>query len=132
MIIDSSAIVAISLAEPSAEQLSSAIERSGVRHMSVASFVEASIVLQRQHGPDALAIFDQMLVDLQVQFDPIDLAQARIAREAYREFGRGSGHPARLNFGDCFSYALAKVTGEPLLATGDDSAQTDIAMVAWR
>jgi ribonuclease VapC len=73
--------------------------------------------------------FDELVLEAQITIEPVTEAQARIAREAYRDFGRGSGHRAKLNFGDCFAYALAKVTGEPLLFKGDDFAKTDIKVV---
>jgi ribonuclease VapC len=73
--------------------------------------------------------FDELVLKAQIIIEPVTGAQARIAREAYRDFCRGSGHQAKLNFGDCFAYALAKVTGEPLLFKGDDFAKTDIKVV---
>ena len=77
---------------------------------------------------DAVAsrCFDELVLEAQIVIEPVTEAQARIAREAYRDFGKGSGHQAKLNFGDCFAYALAKVTGEPLLFKGGDFEQTDI------
>jgi len=76
--------------------------------------------------PVASRRFDDLVKEAQLVVEPVTDAQARIAREAYRDFGRGSGHPARLNFGDCFSYALARATGEARLFTSDDFARTDI------
>jgi len=73
--------------------------------------------------------FDELVREAQIIIEPVTEAQAQIAREAYRDFGKGSGHQAKLNFGDCFAYALAKVTGEPLLFKGDDFAKTDIKVV---
>ena len=132
MIVETSALVAIVLAEPGAGAVVAAIERDSYRSMSAASFVEGSIVLLRERTDDAVAAFERTVQTLQILIVPVDAAQAREAIEAYRRFGRGSGHPARLNFGDCFSYALAKITREPLLATGDDFAQTGIDMVTWQ
>jgi ribonuclease VapC len=85
-----------------------------------ANFVEAAVII------DASRRFDDLLKEAHIAVEPVTEAQARIAREAYRDFGKGSGHPARLNFGDCFAYALAKATGEPLLFKRTDFAQTDI------
>jgi ribonuclease VapC len=72
-------------------------------------------------------LFDQMIETGAITLEPVTIEQGRIAAEAHRRYGRGSGHPARLNFGDCFSYALAKATGEPLLFKGDDFGHTDVA-----
>ena len=88
--------------------------------------MESAIVIDGSRDPVASRRFDDLVKEAQLVIEPVTEAQARIAREAYRDFGRGSGHPARLNFGDCFSYALARATGEPLLFKGDDFAHTDI------
>ena len=88
-------------------------------------FVEAAIVIDGSRDPVASRRFDDLLREAQAEIEPVTEAQARIAREAYRDFGRGSGHPARLNFGDCFAYALARITGE-LLFKGDDFTHTDV------
>jgi len=94
--------------------------RSGSAERTTAPRIELGIspVLSRR--------FDDLIREAQIIVEPATEAQARIAREAYRDFGNGSGHPAKLNFGDCFAYALAKVTAEPLLFKGDDFARTDI------
>lgn len=131
MIIETSAIVAIIIEESSADALTAAIAAEPVRRMSAVNLVEASI-LRRQFGPEAVATLDQLLVDMDVQIGPFDMNQADAARIAYFAMGRGSGHSAGLNFGDCFSYALAKITGEPLVCTGKDFASTDIEMVPWQ
>ena len=91
-----------------------------------ANFVEAALVIDSSRDPVASRRFDDLCREAHLIIEPVTEAQARIAREAYRDFGRGSGHPAKLNFGDCFAYALAKVSGEPLLFKGDDFAHTDI------
>jgi ribonuclease VapC len=126
MIIDASAIVAIIKQEPEAAQFSRAIEAATPCRMSTASFVEAAIVIDSQGDPTVSRRYDEALRDANVELAPVDETQARIAREAYRDFGKGSGHPARLNFGDCFAYALAKASGEPLLFKGDDFSHTDV------
>jgi len=89
--------------------------------------VESAIVIDGSRDPVASGRFDDVVKEAKLVVEPVTEAQARIAREAYRDFGRGSGHPARLNFGDCFSYALARATGEPLLFKGAGFAHTDIA-----
>ena len=126
MIIDTSALVAILRDEPEAMACARAIENTTSRRVSAASFVEAAIVIDGSRDPVASRKFDQLFKEAKLVIEPVTEPQARIAREAYRDFGKGSGHPAQLNFGDCFAYALAKVTGEPLLHKGNDFAHTDI------
>jgi ribonuclease VapC len=126
LIIDTSALMAILRDEPEAAACARAIEAASHRCISAVNFVEAAIVIDGSRDPVASRRFDDLVKEAQLVVEPVPEAQARIAREAYRDFGRGSGHPARLNFGDCFSYALARATGEPLLFTGDDFACTDI------
>ena len=126
MIVDTSAVIAILRAEPEAEVCAQAIESDPVRRISAANFVEAAVVIDASRDPVASRRFDDLIKEAQILIEPVTEVQARIAREAYRDFGRGSGHPARLNFGDCFAYALAKVTREPLLFKGSDFAHTDI------
>ena len=127
MIVDSSAIVAILWQEEDAAEYAMAIEAASVCRLSIASFLEISIVVQRLQGPLTRRLFDQMIETGAITLEPVTIEQGRIAADANRRFGRGSGHPARLNFGDCFSYALAKATGEPLLFKGDDFGHTDVA-----
>jgi ribonuclease VapC len=126
MIVDTSALLAILRDEPEAEVCARAIESSAVRRVSAGNFVEAAVIIDASRDPIASRRFDDLLKEAHIAVEPVTEAQARIAREAYRDFGKGSGHPARLNFGDCFAYALAKATGEPLLFKGNDFAQTDI------
>jgi ribonuclease VapC len=126
MIIDTSALVAILRDEPEAMACARAIENTTSRRVSAASFVEAAIVIDGSRDPVASRKFDQLFKEAKLVIEPVTEPQARIAREAHRDFGKGSGHPAQLNFGDCFAYALAKVTGEPLLYKGDDFAHTDV------
>jgi len=125
MIIDTSAIVAILRAEPDALELAEAIEAAERRRISAVNFVEAAIVIDASGDPIASRQFDNFLVEAQIKIEPVDETQARVAREAYRDFGRGR-HPARLNLGDCFAYALARLRREPLLFKGDDFTHTDI------
>ena len=126
MIVDTSALIAILRDEPEAETFAHVIEKSVVRRLSAANFVEAAVIIDGSRDPVASRRFDELVLMAEIRIEPVTEAQARIAREAYRDFGRGSGHQAKLNFGDCFAYALAKITGEPLLFKGDDFAQTDI------
>jgi len=126
MIVDMSALIAILRDEPEARACASAIESSAIRRVSAANFVETALIIDASRDPVASRRFDDLIREAQITVEPVTEAQARIAREAYRDFGKGSGHPAKLNFGDCFAYALAKVTAEPLLFKGDDFARTDI------
>ena len=127
MIIDTSALIAILRDEPEAAACATAIETAPHRRISAANFVEAAIVIDGSRDPVASRRFDDLVKEAQLVIEPVTEAQAKIAREAYRDFGRGSGHPARLNFGDCFAYALARATGESLLFKGKDFSHTDIA-----
>jgi len=126
MIIDSSALIAILRGEPEAMICARAIEAASHRRISAANFVESAIVIDGSRDPVASRRFDDLVKEAQLVVEPVTEAQARIVRDAYRDYGLGSGHPARLNFGDCFSYALARATGEPLLFKGDDFAHTDV------
>jgi ribonuclease VapC len=125
IIIDSSAIIAILNDEPERRVFNEAIERADGCLISAASFVEASIVIDNQRGYDGLRDFDLFIVSARIELVPVDTDQAHIAREAFRQYGKGR-HPAALNFGDCFSYALAKATGFTLLFKGNDFLKTDI------
>ena len=127
MILDTSAIIAILRQESGADEISRVIEEAEFCRMSTASFVETGIVIDSKGNPAASRKFDDFLRDSMIELVPVDEAQARIARDAYRDFGKGSGHPAQLNFGDCFAYALAKTKGEPLLYKGNDFSHTDVA-----
>ena len=126
MIVDTSALLAISFGEPDAERFSVALERSSSSSISAATLLEAYIVIDRRRDPIASRLFDDLVREARLIVEPFTEAQASIAREAYRDFGRGSGHPAGLNFGDCLAYALAKDAVEPLLYKGDDFAHTDV------
>ncbi|MCK1732397.1 type II toxin-antitoxin system VapC family toxin [Bradyrhizobium sp. 138] len=126
MIIDTSALIAILRGESEAQRFALAIENHSIRRMSAANFVEAAVVIDASRDPIASRRFDELMKEAQISIEAVTGAQAQVAREAYRDFGKGSGHPARLNFGDCFAYALAKSTGEPLLFKGDDFIHTGI------
>ena len=126
MIVDTSALIAILRDEQDALTYARAIASAPIRRVSAATYVETAAVIDGSRDPIASRRFDDLLREARFVIEPVTEAQAHIAREAYRDFGRGSGHPARLNFGDCFAYALAKATNEPLLFKGDDFTRTDI------
>ena len=126
MIIDTSAIVAILRAEPEARSFAKAIAGTRSRRVSAVNFVEAAAVIDGSRDPVASRRFDELFREARLVVEPVTAAQAQVAREAYRDFGKGSGHPAGLNLGDCFAYALAKETGEPILFKGDDFRRTDL------
>ena len=127
MIVDASAVIAILRQEPEAQAFARAISSATVRRISAVNYVEAAAVIDGSRDPIASRRFDDLFRAAQLLIEPVTEAQARTAREAYRDFGKGSGHPARLNLGDCFAYALAKVKGEPLLFKGDDFIHTDVS-----
>ena len=127
MTIDTSALIAILRDEPDAAAYAAAIEAAAHCRMSAASFLEAAIVIDGSRDPVASRRFDDLANEEQPVIEAFTEAQARIAREAYRDFGRGSGHPARLNFGDCFAYACTKANNAKLLYKGDDFSHTDLA-----
>lgn len=126
MIIDTSALIAVLRAEPEAALYAAAIADASSRRISAATFVESAVVIDGSRNPIASRRFDDFVREAQLAIEPVTEAQARTAREAYRDYGKGSGHPAQLNFGDCFAYALAKAVGEPLLFKGDDFRHTDV------
>ena len=127
MIVDSSALLAILRNEPEAADFARAIEGASSRRLSAANFLETALVIDGSRDPIASRRFDDLLREAGFLIEPVTEAQANIARPAYRDFGRGSGHPAQLNLGDCFAYALAKAAGEPLLFKGNDFTHTDVA-----
>ena len=126
MIVDTSALIAILRDEQDALTYARAIASAPIRRVSAATYVETAAVIDGSRDPIASRRFDDLLREARFVIEPVTEAQAHIAREAYRDFGRGSGHQARLNFGDCFAYALAKAMNEPLLFKGDDFTRTDI------
>ena len=126
MIVDSSALVSILRQEPDALVFAEALERASVVRVSAATLLETSLVIGPRRHPQLENLIDASGMEV-VAFDG---AQWRVAREAHATYGRGSGSPARLNLGDCFSYALAKVTGMPLLFKGKDFTHTDVEPAA--
>ncbi|MBA2596670.1 MAG: type II toxin-antitoxin system VapC family toxin [Chloroflexia bacterium] len=129
MIVDSSALLAIVLDEPSSAICLEALLESRLNRMSAATFLEAAIVADRHPDRRNRSRLDQLIAELGIDVEPVSAHQATIAREAYRRFGKGSGHPAKLNFGDCFAYALAQDIDEPLLFVGQDIVHTDVRRV---
>ena len=130
MVVDTSAIVAILLNEASAARLVAAIEADRTRLVSAAAVVETSLVLLGRYGEMGDSQLDRLLRALGADVVPVGEDQVVLAREAALRFGRGR-HPAALNFGDLFSYALAAVRDQPLLFVGDDFAKTDVAVAKW-
>lgn len=125
MVVDTSALVAILSDEPERRAFIEAIEAADVRLMSAATFVEASIVVEARYGPEGLRLFDLFVERAGIDLVDLDEEQAREARRAFSTYGKDR-HPAGLNFGDCFAYALAIGFGEPLLFKGQDFSQTDV------
>lgn len=126
MIVDTSAIVAVLRDEPDAETFANAIAGARIRHVSAVNYVEAAAVIDGSRNPIASRRFDDFFREASFTVEAVTAEQARIAREAYKDFGKGSGHPAQLNFGDCFAYALAKALSEPILFKGQDFKRTDL------
>jgi ribonuclease VapC len=125
MVVDTSALVAIFLLEPEAERFAHAILEAPKAAISAANLLEAGIILDARIGRQDSSELDEFVANVGLEVEPVTADQVRVARLAYRTYGRGN-HPAGLNFGDCFAYALAKATGLPLLFKGSDFAQTDI------
>jgi ribonuclease VapC len=125
MVIDTSALLAIFLAEPERQKFLELIRQDGLRLISPPNALETSIVLEARRGIVAGREFDLFLHRLNIELVPVDATQVEVARAGWRKFGKGR-HPAGLNFGDCFAYALAKTSGEPLLSKGDDFPRTDL------
>lgn len=130
MIIDASALLAVLLDEPERPSFEAAIARDPFPRLSAASYLETGIVVDSRRDPIRSRYLDSFLASAEVAIEPVTAEQAAIARKAYQDFGRNSGHPAKLNFGDCFSYALAKAYDEELLFKGDDFSHTDIQSAA--
>jgi ribonuclease VapC len=130
MIIDSSAMVAMLLEEPEGHLFDVAILKSAVRHISTAGLLEASMILLSRKGADGVRDLDLLIARFRIEIAPFTESQARLARMAFERYGKGR-HPAKLNFGDCIAYALARETGEELLFKGTDFGQTDIAVAAY-
>ena len=126
MIVDTSAIVAILRDEREARSFANAIADARVRRVSAVNYVEAAAVIEVSHDPIASRRFDDFFREASFIVETVTFEQAQLAREAYKDFGKGSGHAAQLNFGDCFAYALAKAMSEPLLFKGQDFKHTDL------
>jgi ribonuclease VapC len=125
MVIDTSALLAIFLAEPERKRFLNLIVEASTRLISAASVLETGIVLEARRGEAAGREFDLFVVRARLEVASVDSEQVEVARSAWRKYGKGR-HPAALNFGDCFAYALARCSGEALLAKGADFAQTDV------
>jgi ribonuclease VapC len=125
VIVDSSALLAVILNEPDEPRVAAAMVDASELRMSAANWVEAAMVIDSRRNPRAKARFEDLIQELGVELVPVTVEAARRSRIAHSDYGRGN-HPARLNYGDCFAYALAKLTGEPLLFIGNDFTQTDI------
>ncbi|MCP4702742.1 MAG: type II toxin-antitoxin system VapC family toxin [Gammaproteobacteria bacterium] len=131
MVIDSSAIIAILEDEPEIDRIAEAIENDPDRFMSAVSLVESAIVIENRHGARGGGELDLLVKKVDIEIISVTPEQAILARQAHREYGKGR-HPAKLNFGDCFSYALAKALQQPLLFKGDDFGKTDIiCCIQW-
>jgi ribonuclease VapC len=130
LIIDTSALVSILDQEAEAERLARAIAAASERMLSAANLVETGIVMQVRRGDEAARDLDLLLAKLKVDIIPVSARQANLARKAFQRLGRGR-HPAKLNFGDCFAYALAKDSSAPLLFKGSDFSQTDIMIASY-
>jgi ribonuclease VapC len=125
MVVDSSALLAIMFLEPEAQRFTQLIQASRAPLLSAANFLEASILVESRRGIAKRDLFDTFVAESGIRLQPVTRAQAVIARDAYRRFGKGN-HPAGLNFGDCFAYALAKERNLPLLFKGEDFTRTDL------
>ena len=125
MILDTSALAAVFFGEPEAARYTESIHDAGRCLISAGNFLELSIVMEAQIGAEAVRQCNMFFRRARIVIEPFTVEQAHIARQAFHDFGKGR-HPAGLNFGDCFAYALAKATGEPLLFKGDDFSKTDI------
>lgn len=126
MIVDTSVLIAVHEGEADGSAYLETMRNEPHLKMSAGTLLEASIVLDARQPNRTSRRLDRLIADLRIETIPVDGELVRIARAAYRDFGRGSGHPAKLNFGDCFAYALASQTGEPLLFKGDDFGHTDV------
>jgi ribonuclease VapC len=126
MIVDSSALVEIALGKAGAEALMVVLALPAPKRISAGNLLESYMVIDRRGFPESAMVLDDTIRRAALMVEPVTEAQVAIARDAWRRYGRGSGHPARLNYGDCFAYALARERNEPLLFIGNDFAQTDV------
>lgn len=127
MVVDTSALVAILKAEPEAATFLAKLATATVCRLSAANFVEAGLIANRDPSGAHREALEDLLREFDIRIEPVSERQARIALDAFRRYGKGTGHPAGLNYGDCFAYALAADTGEVLLFKGDDFPCTDLA-----
>lgn len=127
VVIDTSAILAILFDEPERRYFNELIEADGTRLISAATFLEAALVVESRRGEAAGRELDLLMYRARISVIPVDSEQVEVARAAWRKYGKGR-HAAALGYGDCFSYALAQTSGEPLLAKGGDFQQTDITI----
>lgn len=130
MVLDTSALVALLTMEPEAGRLAQAIEADPVRLVSAATVVETSIVMETERGEAAARELDLLITRADMQIEPVTPDQAELARQGWRRFGKGR-HAAGLNYGDCFSYALSRASGEALLFKGEDFSATDVAAARY-
>ncbi|MBM9578189.1 type II toxin-antitoxin system VapC family toxin [Leptospira sp. 201903070] len=128
MIVDTSALLAILLQEEEQEKFVLAIVSNPNSRMSVANYLEAAVRTDRLKDPVLSRLLDDAITKLKIHLEPVTIEQIQLARAAYKDFGKGSGHPAGLNFGDCFAYALAKNQRAPLLFKGEDFLHTDVEL----
>ena len=126
MIVDTSALIAILRDEPDAEDFRSALAESADSRLSAANYLETAVVIDANRDPVLSGRFDDLVRDASLTIEAVTSEHAQLARRAYRDFGKGSGHPAGLNFGDCFAYALARATDDELLFKGSDFGHTDV------
>ncbi|MDX2236787.1 MAG: type II toxin-antitoxin system VapC family toxin [Hyphomonadaceae bacterium] len=130
IVVDTSAVIAIMGEEREAERFRDILAHSEATQISAASVLEATQVASRWGEPSAIDAIDALIASFEIDIAPFDAAQLAIARAGFLKFGKGRGHPAQLNLGDCFAYALAKSRNAPLLFAGDDFSQTDIRSAA--
>src|SRR4051812_28084060 len=126
MVIDSSALIALLLGEPETEQFVASIAEVSERFLSAASYLETAIVMAGRFGPQGPEKLDRLISELSITIVPFNAEQAHLGIAGFQQFGRGTGHPAALNYGDCFTYALAKLTGQSVLFKGNDFSRTDL------
>jgi len=129
LVVDSSALLAILLGEEDRNYYVDQLTQSAKRYLSAANWLEASICVDAAGQPPLAYQFDALVRQAAICIVPVSVEQATLARDAYRIFGKGNGHPAKLNFGDCFSYALAKTQNDPLLFKGNDFLHTDLELI---
>jgi len=130
VVVDTSALIALLGMEAEAARVAAALESEATRLISAATVVETGLVIESRYGAQGGRELDLLIAKAELSIQPVTAEQAEVPREAWRRYGKGR-HPAGLNFGDCFSYALARTSGEPLLFKGDDFIHTDITAVAY-